>query len=104
MIQTFYPLLPLKGKSDPTNRYYMYTSLVKDVETSIMDDLEMNKLRIVSNEFQIPSIINFYLNPQHEAICLSIDYHETLLFSLRSTKLDWKISFIFMIKRSFPKK
>jgi hypothetical protein len=78
MIQTFYPLLPLKGKSDPTNRYYMYTSLVKDVKTSIMDDLEMNKLRIVSNEFQIPSIINFYLNPQHEAICLSIDYHETL--------------------------
>ena len=105
MIQTFYPLLPLKGKSDPTNRYYMYTSLVKDVKTSIMDDLEMNKLRIVSNEFQIPSIINFYLNPQHEAICLSIDYHETLYsFHYDQQSLIGEDFIYIHDKKEFPEK
>ena len=34
--------------------------------------------RILANNFQIPSMINIYLNPEQEASCLSIGYHETL--------------------------
>ena len=78
MAQSFYPILPLKGKSDPTNRYYMYSNLIDDTKKMLNEQPDLAKLRIVSNEFQIPSMINFYLNPTMEAICLSIDYHETL--------------------------
>ena len=66
---------------------------------------DLAKLRIVSNEFQIPSMINFYLNPTMEAICLSIDYHETpcILSYMIKTVLRGKTSFIFMTKTSSQK-
>ena len=105
MAQSFYPILPLKGKSDPTNRYYMYSNLIDDTKKMFLDNPELSKLRIVSNEFQIPSIINFYLNPKNEAICLSIDYHETLysfLYDQNDIKGD---SFIYIHdKKDFPGK
>ena len=105
MAQSFYPILPLKGKSDPTNRYYMYSNLIDDTKKMFLDNPELSKLRIVSNEFQIPSIINFYLNPKNESICLSIDYHETLysfLYDQNDMKGD---SFIYINdKKDFPVK
>lgn len=105
MVQTFYPILPLKGKSDPTNRYYMYSNLINDTKTLLLDQPDLAQTRIVSNEFQIPSMINFYLNPKHEAICLSIDYHETLysfLFNQSSIVGD---DFIYIHdKKTFPSK
>ncbi len=105
MAQSFYPILPLKGKSDPTNRYYMYSNLIDDTKKMFLDNPELSKLRIVSNEFQIPSIINFYLNPKNESICLSIDYHETLysfLYDQNNMKGD---SFIYINdKKDFPVK
>ena len=105
MTQSFYPILPLKGKSDPTNRYYMYSNLIDDTKKMFLDNPELSKLRIVSNEFQIPSIINFYLNPKNEAICLSIDYHETLysfLYDQNDIKGD---NFIYIHdKKDFPVK
>ena len=39
---------------------------------------DLKQKRILSNNFQISSMINFYLNPELEASCLSIKYHETL--------------------------
>ena len=39
---------------------------------------DLKQKRILSNNFQIPSMINFYLKPKLEASCLSIGYHETL--------------------------
>jgi len=105
MSQTFYPILPLKGKSDPTNRYFMYTNLINDTEKMLLEEPDLAKLRIVSNEFQIPSMINFYLNPKYEAICLSIDYHETLysfLYNQNDTKGE---DFIYIHdKKDFPQK
>ena len=49
MIQTFYPILPLKGKSDPTNRYYMYSNLINDTKKILLKEPDLAKLRIVSN-------------------------------------------------------
>jgi len=105
MIQTFYPILPLKGKSDPTNRYYMYSNLINDTKKILLKEPDLAKLRIVSNEFQIPSMINFYLNPKLEAICLSIDYHETLYSFLYDQNLIKGNDFIYIHdKEDFPKK
>ena len=105
MIQTFYPILPLKGKSDPTNRYYMYSNLINDTKKILLKEPGLAKLRIVSNEFQIPSVINFYLNPELEAICLSIDYHETLYSFLYDQNLIKGNDFIYIHdKEDFPKK
>ena len=105
MIQTFYPILPLKGKSDPTNRYFMYNSLIEDTKNLLMENSYLNDLRIVSNEFQIPSMVNFYLNPKHEAICLSIDYHETLYSFLYDQSSIKGEDFIYIHdKNKFPEK
>ena len=105
MVQSFFPLLPLKGKSDPTNRYYMYASLIEDIKTTVMNDVSNSGLRIVSNEFQIPSIINFYLNPKLEAICLSIDYHETLYsFHYNQDRLVGNDFIYIHDKKEFPEK
>lgn len=105
MIQTFYPILPLKGKSDPTNRYFMYNNLIEDTKNLLIDNEDLNGLRIVSNEFQIPSMINFYLNPKMEAICLSIDYHETLYSFLYEQESLLGKDFIYIHdKEKFPEK
>ena len=105
MIQTFYPILPLKGKSDPTNRYYMYSNLITDTKKMFIENPDLSKFRIVSNEFQIPSIINFYLNPKDEAICLSINYHETLYSFLHDQNDIKGDSFIYIHdKKDFPVK
>lgn len=105
MIQTFHPILPLKGKSDPTNRYYMYSNLINDTKKMLKEKPDLAKLRIVSNEFQIPSMINFYLNPNYEAICLSIDYHETLYSFLHKQSDLIGDDFIYIHdKKVFPEK
>jgi hypothetical protein len=77
-IQTYLPFLPVRNKSDITNRYYYYTSFEKDIKSFVKDELDGRGMRIASNNFQIPSMINLYANPALEAVCLSINYHETL--------------------------
>ena len=77
-IQTFFPFLPLSGNSDITNRYFYYSSFKNEVKSYIKDELNGKGVRIASNNFQIPSMLNVYANPNREAVCLSIDYHETL--------------------------
>jgi hypothetical protein len=100
MIQTFYPLLTLNPKSDPTNRYYMYNTLLQDTK-KIIEKPDYHNYRVVSNNFQIPSMVNFYLRPNLESICLSIDYHETL-YSFLYTNEDIKgEDFIFIYNKNY---
>jgi hypothetical protein len=75
-IQTFYQFLPLPIKSDPTNRYYEYNCFETDMKIFLTND-SLISYRIISNNYQIPSMINYLVNPQVEAICLSIGYHKT---------------------------
>jgi hypothetical protein len=77
-VQTFYPVLPLKGKNDITNRYYLYNGLIKNLNVFLKDHPEFNEYRITANNYQIPSMINLCLKPEKEASCLSIKYHKTL--------------------------
>jgi 4-amino-4-deoxy-L-arabinose transferase-like glycosyltransferase len=77
-IQTYLPFLPVHGKNDITNRYYYYSSFDDELKLYFKDQLGDREWRIASNNFQVPSMINVYLKPKLEAVCLSINYHETL--------------------------
>ena len=103
--QHYFTILPLKGKSDPTNRYFMYQNLLQDTKELFEKNPDLKKYRIAANKFQIPSMINFYLNPELEAICLSIGYHETLYSFLYDNKDLKGKDFIYIHnKEKFPKK
>jgi len=77
-IHTFSPILPIINKSDITDRYFTYNVFLDNLSEYLNQNPDLNQKRILSNNFQIPSMINFYLNPELEAGCLSIGYHETL--------------------------
>ena len=76
--QTFYPLLPLKGKSDITNRYHVFSSFPNELRNYLTAASKYKNHRIIANNYQIPSMVNLYIKPELEATCLSIGYHETL--------------------------
>ncbi len=103
--QTFQPFLPLKGKSDITRRYFLYTAFPDELATFLRKNPEWADQRIVANQYQIPAMINFYLHPKLEAVCLSIGYHPTLYSFLYPENTLVGQDFLLMNKgRKFPKK
>ena len=60
----------------------MYEGFTDSLKTYIDENPELQNVRIAANNFQIPSMINFYLNPSPEATCFSIGYQETLYLFL----------------------
>ena len=103
-VQTFKPILPVKGDADITNRYYMYDGFLNGLEKFLNENPELSNNRISTNNFQIPSMINFYLEPKLEATCLSIGYQQTLYSFLYPNITQKNDDFIF-IKHGmgFPK-
>ena len=103
-VQTFKPILPIKGDADITNRYYMYDGFLNGLEKFLNENPELRNTRIATNNFQIPSKINFYLEPKLEATCLSIGYQQTLYSFLYPNITQKNDDFIF-IKHGmgFPK-
>ncbi len=103
-VQTFKPILPVKGDADITNRYYMYDGFLNGLEKFLNENPELSNTRIATNNFQIPSMINFYLEPKLEATCLSIGYQQTLYSFLYPNITQKNDDFIF-IKHGmgFPK-
>ena len=77
-IQTFFPFLPIKGKADVTNRYHIYNVIDNELKDYLNNNPDLNNKRFLAENYQIPSMINFYLNPDLEATTLSINYHSTL--------------------------
>ena len=51
-----------------TNRYHVYKDLLIEIPKILRDSPELRGLRIASNNYQIPSIVNFYLEPDLELI------------------------------------
>ena len=103
-VQTFKPILPVKGDADITNRYYMYDGFLNGLEKFLNENPDLRNTRIATNNFQIPSMINFYLEPKLEATCLSIGYQQTLYSFLYPNITQKNDDFIF-IKHGmgFPK-
>ena len=95
-VQTFKPILPLKGDADITNRYYMYDGFLNGLEKFLNENPELRNTRIATNNFQIPSMINFYLEPKLEATCLSIGYQKTLYSFLYPNITQKNDNFIFI--------
>ncbi|WP_297276456.1 glycosyltransferase family 39 protein [uncultured Brachyspira sp.] len=76
ILQYFIPIIPIKG--DPTDRYYKYNVIrydLKEYYNSYMD----KDIRIFGLNYQIPSMINFYIQPEKESVCLNWGtYHPTV--------------------------
>jgi hypothetical protein len=104
-VQTITPIIPLKGKSDPTRRYFLYQCFQGDLQAFLNDYPLSSQLRIVSNNFQIPSMVNLYAPQPLNATCLSIGYHETFYsFLYPDAELIGK-DFLFLWKGTeFPEK
>ena len=104
-IQTFNKFIPLKGKNDITNRYFIYNSFKSELKKFLNENPIFKDYRILANNFQIPSMINVYLKPNKEAICLSIGYHETLYsFIYKDQDLIGKNYLFISNGKKFPKK
>ncbi len=104
-VQTFWPFLPVKGKADVTNRYHIYNAIPGELNTYLQTHPELQNKRILADNYQIPSMINFYLNPSLEASALSINYHETLYSFLHQDVIFVGNDFLFLKRgKTFPKK
>lgn len=76
VFQYFFPIIPIKG--DPTDRYYKYNAIRFELKEYYNSNMNKN-IRIFGLNYQIPSMINFYINPQKEAVCFNWGtYHPTV--------------------------
>lgn len=104
-VQTFWPFLPIKGKIDVTNRYHIYNAFPSELKAYLQTYPELQNKRLLADNYQIPSMINFYLNPRLEASALSINYHETLYSFLYQDGMFVGNDFLFLKRgKTFPKK
>jgi len=104
-VQTFWPFLPIKGKIDVTNRYHIYNAFPSELKAYLQTYPELQNKRLLADNYQIPSMINFYLNPRWEASALSINYHETLYSFLYQDGMFVGNDFLFLKRgKTFPKK
>ena len=104
-VQTFWPFLPIKGKIDVTNRYHIYNAFPSELKAYLQAYPELQNKRLLADNYQIPSMINFYLNPSLEASALSINYHETLYSFLYQDGMFIGKDFLFLKRgKTFPKK
>ena len=104
-VQTFWPFLPIKGKIDVTNRYHIYNAFPSELKAYLQAYPELQNKRLLADNYQIPSMINFYLNPRLEASALSINYHETLYSFVYQDGMFVGNDFLFLKRgKTFPKK
>lgn len=102
-LQTFFPFLPVKGKRDVTNRYFIYNVINSELKNYLKNNSKLKNKRILADNYQIPSMINFYLKPNLEATTLSINYHSTLYSFLYNDSMFKGEDFLFLKRgRNFP--
>ena len=53
-IQTFKPILPIKGDADVTNRYYMYEGFTDSLKTYIDENPELQMYELLRIIFRYP--------------------------------------------------
>jgi len=104
LAQLYFSFLPLSPKSDVTTPLYLYAIIPGEVKQYFAAHPELQDIRIVSNNYQVPSMVNMYLHPRLEAACLSLDdYHETLYSMLYPGKTLVNTPLLFLYKEdTFP--
>lgn len=76
ILNYFVPILKLNG--DPINRYYKYNAIRYDLKDYYDENMDKD-IRIFGLNYQVPSMLNFYLKPEIEAVCLNWGrYHPTV--------------------------
>jgi len=71
--------LPFSTRGDVTSRYFIFSAIPGELKDYLAVHPELQRLRIVGNDYQMPSMVNMYLHPALEATGLSLSgYHETL--------------------------
>jgi len=77
--QIYFDFLPISSTADKTKRYYIYSAISQEMKGYLEQHPELNYVRIVGNDYQTPSMVNFYANPMIEASGLSLGgYHDTM--------------------------
>lgn len=83
-------ILPVPLINDSIRKsFYRYQGLIKELEIVLNKDPRFSDYPIVANNYQIPSLINQYLKPKSEALCLSINYHPTLYTHIYPNRLSY---------------
>lgn len=76
-IQTLFPTIPLPSRADATRRYYRSSVFAGEFKEYYQNEMRKD-VRIFGPNYQIPSMVNFYTEPELEAVCLSLGgYHAT---------------------------
>lgn len=76
ILQYFIPIIPIKG--DPTDRYYKYNAIRYELKDYYNANMDKN-IRMFGLNYQIPSMLNFYVKPEKESVCLNWGtYHPTV--------------------------
>lgn len=79
VVQVVYSPIALPAGKDVTNRYYAYQALAGPVREFLERESRYRSLRMMSANYQIPSMVNLYLRPDREAVAISVaGYHDTL--------------------------
>jgi 4-amino-4-deoxy-L-arabinose transferase-like glycosyltransferase len=95
--QIYLGFLPLPVKSDPTNRYFTYSSVLSELKDYLHVHPEFDATRVVADNYQVPSMVNLYLQPRVEAVGLSLaGYHKTEYSILYPPNTLAKENFLFL--------
>jgi len=85
--QLYWGFIPLRARADITNRYYCHSAIPTALKAYLMAHPAERNLRIVSDNYQLPSLVNFYLHPHPEALGLSLGRYHATLYSTLSPRL-----------------
>ena len=71
--------LPLSPRADITTPYFLFAAIPGELRDYLHAHPELQQVRLAGNDYQVPSMINLYLQPSIEATGLSLNgYHNTL--------------------------
>jgi 4-amino-4-deoxy-L-arabinose transferase-like glycosyltransferase len=83
ILQVHTSLIPLGPKADVTRRYFKFSAFATDIRDFLASRPDLARYRILSNNYQIPSLLITYASPALTPTCLSIDgYHDTFYSKL----------------------
>ena len=86
------------------NPYALRAAMPTEIKAYFAAHPELQQLRIVGNDYQVPSMVNMYLHPPIEAIGLSLaGYHDTLYTMLYPPRTLAGQNFLFLYpSEKFP--
>ncbi|MBI3073638.1 MAG: glycosyltransferase family 39 protein [Deltaproteobacteria bacterium] len=83
ILQVHTTLIPLSPTADVTRRYFKFSAFPTEIRAFLASRPDLARYRVLSNNYQIPSMLITYAAPTLVPTCLSIDgYHDTFYLKL----------------------